>query len=116
VRPICLRDGETVTPTVDADIRLRRNRPARPRSDADLRARSVFGEIASPINSYFALIADDPSVPDPSMPRRPGMSEDWRRACRRSPACRSFRLPRRSNAAAEAARITTPTRRGTDCD
>ena len=37
------------------------------------------------------------------------MSEDWRRACWRSPACRSCRLPRRSSAAAEAGQITTPT-------
>ncbi len=61
VRPIYLRDGETVTPTVDADIRLLEI--ARPAHEATLTyVRAPVGEIASPINSYFALIADDPSV------------------------------------------------------
>jgi len=61
VRPIYERHGETVTPKVDADLRLLEI--ARPAHEATLAyVRAPVGEIASPINSYFALIADDPSV------------------------------------------------------
>ena len=61
VRPIYVRDGEFVTPTAAADPRLLEI--ARPAHEATLAyVRAPVGEIASPIHSYFALIADDPSV------------------------------------------------------
>jgi 2',3'-cyclic-nucleotide 2'-phosphodiesterase / 3'-nucleotidase len=61
VRPIYVRDGETVTPTVDADEKLLEI--ARPAHEATLAyVRAPVGAIASPIHSYFALVADDPSV------------------------------------------------------
>lgn len=61
LRAIYSRDGETVTPTVPSVKAV---------LDAALEAheatlayvRGPVGEIASPINSYFALVADDPSV------------------------------------------------------
>jgi 2',3'-cyclic-nucleotide 2'-phosphodiesterase/3'-nucleotidase len=61
VRPIYRRDGETITPTVDADAKLLES--ARAAHEATLAyVRSPVGAIAAPINSYFALVADDPSV------------------------------------------------------
>jgi 2',3'-cyclic-nucleotide 2'-phosphodiesterase/3'-nucleotidase len=60
-RPIYRRDGEAVTPLVEADAKV--NAAARAAHEATLRyVRAPVGEIASPINSYFALAADDPSV------------------------------------------------------
>jgi 2',3'-cyclic-nucleotide 2'-phosphodiesterase / 3'-nucleotidase len=60
-RPIYQRDGETIVPNVEADPRLLA--VAKSAHEATLAyARSPVGEIASPINSYFALVADDPSV------------------------------------------------------
>ena len=61
VRAIYVREGESVTPKVDADARLAKI--ARPAHEATLAyVRAPVGVIASPINSYFALVADDPSV------------------------------------------------------
>jgi 2',3'-cyclic-nucleotide 2'-phosphodiesterase/3'-nucleotidase len=61
VRPIYARDGETVTPTVDADKKVLEI--ARAAHEATLAyVRAPVGAIDSPINSYFALVADDPSV------------------------------------------------------
>ena len=60
-RPIYQREGETVTALVEADARVLA--AAQGAHDATLRyVRSPVGDIASPINSYFALVADDPSV------------------------------------------------------
>ena len=60
-RPIYQREGETVTALVEADARVLG--AAQGAHDATLRyVREPVGDIASPINSYFALVADDPSV------------------------------------------------------
>jgi 2',3'-cyclic-nucleotide 2'-phosphodiesterase/3'-nucleotidase len=60
-RPIYKRDGEAVTPLVEADAKV--DAAAEAAHEATLRyVRAPVGEIASPINSYFALAADDPSV------------------------------------------------------
>ncbi len=60
-RPIYERDGETVRSRVDADPDLLE--VARPAHEATLAyVRAPVGDIASPITSYFALVADDPSV------------------------------------------------------
>ncbi len=60
-RPIYKREGEAVTALVEADANVLA--AAQGAHEATLRyVRSPVGEIASPINSYFALIADDPSV------------------------------------------------------
>lgn len=61
VRPIYTRNGESLEPTVEPDKRLLD--VARSAHEATLAyVRSPVGEIASPINSYFALVADDPAV------------------------------------------------------
>ncbi|MGD1015018.1 MAG: bifunctional 2',3'-cyclic-nucleotide 2'-phosphodiesterase/3'-nucleotidase [Roseiarcus sp.] len=60
-RPIYRREGETVTALVEADARVLA--AAQGAHDATLRyVREPVGDLASPINSYFALVADDPSV------------------------------------------------------
>jgi 2',3'-cyclic-nucleotide 2'-phosphodiesterase/3'-nucleotidase len=60
-RPIYRRNGESIQPTVQPDPRLLA--VARGAHEATLAyVRSPVGEIVSPINSYFALVADDPSV------------------------------------------------------
>jgi 2',3'-cyclic-nucleotide 2'-phosphodiesterase/3'-nucleotidase len=60
-RPIYTRNGDVIQPTVEPDSRLLD--VARGAHEATLAyVRSPVGEIASPINSYFALVADDPSV------------------------------------------------------
>jgi len=60
-RPIYRREGEAVAALVEADAAVLA--AARKAHDATLAyVRSPVGDIASPINSYFALVADDPSV------------------------------------------------------
>jgi 2',3'-cyclic-nucleotide 2'-phosphodiesterase/3'-nucleotidase len=60
-RPIYRRDGETVVSLVEADDKVLG--AARAAHEAALAyVRSPVGDIASPINSFFALVADDPSV------------------------------------------------------
>jgi 2',3'-cyclic-nucleotide 2'-phosphodiesterase/3'-nucleotidase len=60
-RPIYKREGEAVTALVEADANALA--AAQGAHEATLAyVRSPVGEIASPINSYFALVADDPSV------------------------------------------------------
>ena len=60
-RPIYKREGEAVTALVEADAHALA--AAEAAHEATLRyVRAPVGEIASPINSYFALVADDPSV------------------------------------------------------
>ncbi len=60
-RPIYKRDGDMVTPLVEADPKVVAAMQAA--HDATLAyVRSPVGDIASPINSFFALVADDPSV------------------------------------------------------
>lgn len=61
LRPIYDREGEAIVARVDADPRVLA--AAREAHEATLAyVRSPVGRIDSPINSYFALIADDPSV------------------------------------------------------
>ena len=61
VRPIYARNGDAIVPNVEPDPRLLD--VARGAHEATLAyVRSPVGEIVSPINSYFALVADDPSV------------------------------------------------------
>jgi 2',3'-cyclic-nucleotide 2'-phosphodiesterase/3'-nucleotidase len=60
-RPIYLRDGDAVIPKAAAHPRLLEiGRPAHEATLAYVRA--PVGQITAPIHSYFALIADDPSV------------------------------------------------------
>ena len=61
LRPIYERTGETVTPSVGSVESVLE--AARAAHEATLAyVRGPVGEIASPINSYFALVADDPSL------------------------------------------------------
>ncbi|MGO9773670.1 MAG: bifunctional 2',3'-cyclic-nucleotide 2'-phosphodiesterase/3'-nucleotidase [Roseiarcus sp.] len=60
-RPIYKREGDAVAALVEADAGVLA--AAQAAHEATLRyVRSPVGDIASPINSYFALVADDPSV------------------------------------------------------
>lgn len=60
-RPIYNREGDAVTALVEADVGVLA--AARAAHEATLAyVRSPVGDIASPIDSYFALVADDPSV------------------------------------------------------
>ncbi|MGD1036199.1 MAG: bifunctional 2',3'-cyclic-nucleotide 2'-phosphodiesterase/3'-nucleotidase [Roseiarcus sp.] len=60
-RPIYRREGDAVTALIEADVGVLA--AAKAAHEATLAyVRSPVGEIASPINSYFALVADDPSV------------------------------------------------------
>lgn len=60
-RPIYRRDGEAVAALVGADERVLA--AARPAHEATLAyVRLPVGDIASPLNSFFAVVADDPSV------------------------------------------------------
>ncbi len=60
-RPIYNREGDAVTALVEADVAVLA--AARAAHEATLAyVRSPVGDIASPIDSYFALVADDPSV------------------------------------------------------
>ena len=60
-RPIYKREGDAVSAVVEADGAVLA--AAQAAHDATLAyVRSPVGDIASPINSYFALVADDPSV------------------------------------------------------
>ena len=61
MRPIYDRDGDVITPRVEADPAVLKLAEAA--HEATLAyVRAPVGEIASPMNSYFALVADDPSV------------------------------------------------------
>lgn len=60
-RPIYRREGEAVSALVEADPKTLA--AAQAAHEATLAyVRAPVGDIASPINSYFALVADDPSV------------------------------------------------------
>jgi 2',3'-cyclic-nucleotide 2'-phosphodiesterase / 3'-nucleotidase len=60
-RPIYARDDRTVTPLTAADPKVLA--AAQHAHDETLNyVRSPVGDIASPIHSFFALVADDPSV------------------------------------------------------
>ncbi len=60
-RPIYNREGDAVAALVEADVAVLA--AARAAHEATLAyVRSPVGDIASPIDSYFALVADDPSV------------------------------------------------------
>ncbi len=61
LRPIYERDGDAIKAKVEADPTVLS--AARAAHEATLTyVRAPVGDIASPMNSYFALVADDPSV------------------------------------------------------
>jgi 2',3'-cyclic-nucleotide 2'-phosphodiesterase/3'-nucleotidase len=60
-RPIYARNDRIVTPLVEADSGVLAA-AQRAHDDTLTYVRSPVGEIASPIQSFFALVADDPSV------------------------------------------------------
>jgi 2',3'-cyclic-nucleotide 2'-phosphodiesterase/3'-nucleotidase len=61
VRPIYRREGETITPTVASDPDLLA--VAKTAHEATLAyVRAPVGVITTPVHSYFALVANDPSV------------------------------------------------------
>lgn len=61
VRPIARRDGQQIIPLVEADAAMLA--AVREEHEATLEyIRTDVGEITAPINSFFALVKDDPSV------------------------------------------------------
>ncbi len=60
-RPISRREGDAVTPLVEADAKVLAAAQAAHQATLAY-VRLPVGDIASPLNSYFALVADDPSV------------------------------------------------------
>jgi len=60
-RPIFRRDGRTIVPVAEADANVLAS--VKEDHEATLAyVRQPVGKITAPINSYFALVADDPSV------------------------------------------------------
>ena len=87
--------------------RSRRRAQDRPRGDARLCPPPV-GKTSAPLYSYFALVADDPSVQIVSQAQTWYIKE-MLEGHRSGRICRSSRRPRRSRPAAATAPTTTPT-------
>ncbi len=60
-RPIYRRDGDTVIPLTEADPKVLATAQDAHRATLAY-VRLPVGDLASPLNSYFAVVADDPSV------------------------------------------------------